>query len=158
MSRNKNKRPFFHSLPAIICKYPWEIFPIEGFHGEKNGDDIHVKIASTSAAAAASKQYIDWMNSICYNFSFHSEFFPITFGKSFFLLALVPLLLPFESNQYFFSVSCMLRVCVYVRVLFVPLYRSLTAFVNHFYCQFKLHKSRVRTSRRSRYDISLHQI
>lgn len=45
------------SLPAIICKYPWEIFPIEGFHGEKNGDDIHVKIASTSAAA--SKQYID---------------------------------------------------------------------------------------------------
>lgn len=55
MSRNKkNERPFSPFSP-IICKYPWEILS----QVMKRGDDIHVKIAPTSAEQQAGSILIE---------------------------------------------------------------------------------------------------
>lgn len=94
----------FFSFFRLSANIPGNIFYFLSHDGGMSEDDIHVKIAPTSAE----QQAVYWLNE--FNLLQFFSFFPITFGKTFSPCAAVRC--RFEGNQYFFTVSCRTCVCV----------------------------------------------
>lgn len=149
MSRSRKKGHFLSVFPPIICKFPWEnsaLFKTKEIF-------IHVKIASTAESTSMCVQLtsaaVYWLNEFnLLQFLLLPVFILITFGKKF-SLYFMPLLLPFESNQYVFQLCHETRtsVCVFT-------FNSVRNVIQ-FYWQFK--NQTTKTSR-SRYDINFHSI
>lgn len=135
MSKNKKTAKTFFSFLRLSANIPGNIFYLTMGMSE---DDIHVKIAPTSAE----QQAVYWLNG--FNLLQFLPFFPITFGKTFSPCAAV--CCHFEGNQYFSTVSC--TTCVCAEVSLTPRYQC---------CVWITFIANSKAGGESRYDSNLHR-